>query len=312
MDPGERAELLLEQQDRGAVDVAQRLERDLLAGLAIVRLVHHAHAAHAELTDQLEALGSRELARVQQLSGCYAGQGGGFLAAHALPTCTLCEATCGVAIEVEGDRVVSVRGDEADPFSKGYICPKGTALADLHSRSGSPAPPDACATATTWREIGWDEAFDLVARAAARRSARAHGADAIAVYQGNPTAHNLGLLTYGQLLLRTLGTQNMYSATSLDQLPHMLAALHDVRQPAADAGARHRSHRSVHLPRRESARVERQHHDRARHARPAQGDPRARRQGRSSLDPRRTETAEKRRPAPVHPARAPMRCCCSR
>jgi anaerobic selenocysteine-containing dehydrogenase len=47
-------------------------------------------------------------------------------------SCPLCEATCGVAIEVEGERVVSVRGDEADPFSRGYMCPKGSALADLH------------------------------------------------------------------------------------------------------------------------------------------------------------------------------------
>ena len=47
-------------------------------------------------------------------------------------SCTLCEATCGVAVEVEGDRVVAVRGDDADAFSKGYICPKGTALGDLH------------------------------------------------------------------------------------------------------------------------------------------------------------------------------------
>ena len=48
-------------------------------------------------------------------------------------SCPLCEATCGVAITTDGDRVVSVRGDDADPFSKGYICPKATALADLHS-----------------------------------------------------------------------------------------------------------------------------------------------------------------------------------
>src|SRR5262245_46320216 len=76
----------------------------------------------------------------------------------------------------------------------------------------------------TWSPLGWDEALDRVA--ARLRDIRAkHGPDAIAVYQGNPSAHNLGLLTYGQLALRTLGTKNMYSATSLDQLPHMLAAL---------------------------------------------------------------------------------------
>ena len=138
-------------------------------------------------------------------------------------SCPLCEATCGVAIEIEGDRVLSVRGDDDDPFSKGYICPKGTALADLHTdpdRLTRPLVRDGA----SWREAGWDEAFDLVAQKLVGIR-KAYGKDAVAVYQGNPTAHNLGLLTYGQLLMRTLGTKNAYSATSLDQLPHMLAAL---------------------------------------------------------------------------------------
>jgi anaerobic selenocysteine-containing dehydrogenase len=138
-------------------------------------------------------------------------------------SCPLCEATCGVAVTVEGDRVVSVRGDDDDPFSRGYICPKGTALADLHDdpdRLKRPVVRDG----DSWREVGWDEAFDLVASKLQAIRAQ-HGKHAIAVYQGNPTAHNLGLLTYGQLLLRTVGTKNAYSATSLDQLPHMLAAL---------------------------------------------------------------------------------------
>ncbi|MEJ7602160.1 MAG: molybdopterin oxidoreductase family protein [Kofleriaceae bacterium] len=138
-------------------------------------------------------------------------------------SCTLCEATCGVALTVEGDRVLSVRGDDDDPFSRGYICPKATALTDLHTdpdRLRRPMLRDG----SSWREVEWEAAFELVAtRLDGIRAA--HGKDAIAVYQGNPTAHNLGLLTYGQLLMRTLGTRNMYSATSLDQLPHMLAAL---------------------------------------------------------------------------------------
>jgi anaerobic selenocysteine-containing dehydrogenase len=138
-------------------------------------------------------------------------------------SCSLCEATCGVAIDVEGDKVVAVRGDEADPFSRGYICPKATALADLHhdpDRLTRPVRRDG----DTWHEMSWDEALDLVAARLADIRER-HGVDAIAVYQGNPSAHNLGLLTFGQLLFRTLGTKNLYSATSLDQLPHMLAAL---------------------------------------------------------------------------------------
>lgn len=138
-------------------------------------------------------------------------------------SCPLCEATCGVAIETEGTRVLSVRGDERDPFSKGYICPKGTALADLHADPDRLTRP-MVREGDQWREVGWDEAFDLVATKLSGIR-KAYGADAVAVYQGNPTAHNLGLLTYGQLLLRTLGTKNAYSATSMDQLPHMLAAL---------------------------------------------------------------------------------------
>ncbi|MGE3767272.1 MAG: molybdopterin-dependent oxidoreductase, partial [Kofleriaceae bacterium] len=138
-------------------------------------------------------------------------------------SCPLCEATCGVAIELDGNKVVSVRGDDDDPFSKGYICPKGTALADLHEdpdRLRRPMRRDG----STWVEMGWEEAFDLVG-AKLNGIRKAYGRDSIAVYQGNPAVHNLGLLTYGQLLLRSLGTKNIYSATSLDQLPHMLAAL---------------------------------------------------------------------------------------
>jgi anaerobic selenocysteine-containing dehydrogenase len=138
-------------------------------------------------------------------------------------SCPLCEATCGLAITTDADRVVSVRGDADDPFSKGYVCPKGAAVADLHhdpDRLRRPVVRDG----STWRELGWDAAFDLVARRLGAVSG-AHGKDAIGVYQGNPTVHNLGLMTYGQLLVRSLGTRNRFSATSLDQLPHMLAAL---------------------------------------------------------------------------------------
>jgi anaerobic selenocysteine-containing dehydrogenase len=145
------------------------------------------------------------------------------LAPH-FATCTLCEAACGVAIEVDGSRVLSIRGDVDDPFSRGYICPKAAALGDLHDdpdRLRRPMIRDG----TAWREASWDEALDrVVLQLASIRNS--HGLDAIAVYQGNPTAHNLGLMTIGQLALRGLGTRNLYSASSADQLPHMLAAHH--------------------------------------------------------------------------------------
>ena len=104
-------------------------------------------------------------------------------------TCPLCEATCGLAITVEGDRVTAIKGDDADPFSKGYICPKGTALADIHhdpDRLTKPMRRDG----DTWHEMEWDEALDYVA-ARIRDIRTRYGKNAVAVYQGNPTAHNL-------------------------------------------------------------------------------------------------------------------------
>ena len=136
--------------------------------------------------------------------------------------CTLCEAMCGVVIEHEGPRVLSVRGDPEDPFSRGHLCPKAVALQDLHD------DPDRLRTpvrreGTRWIPIGWDEAFDLAA-GSLRAVQRAHGRDAVAVYLGNPTAHSLGALLFAPRLVRALRTRNRYSATSVDQLPHHLAS----------------------------------------------------------------------------------------
>lgn len=136
-------------------------------------------------------------------------------------TCNLCEAMCGIEIQVEGDRITSIRGDKEDPFSRGYICPKATALEDVH------ADPDRLRrpmrrTAAGWEEISWDEAL---AETAERLGAiqRAHGRNAVALYAGNPTVHNWGAMVFGVLFSRTLRTHSRFSATSVDQLPHHLA-----------------------------------------------------------------------------------------
>ncbi len=130
---------------------------------------------------------------------------------------------CGVLVEVDGGRIRSVRGDPDDPFSRGYVCPKAAALIDLHDDPDRIRTPLVRAGAD-WREVSWDEALD---RAAAGLSAarRRHGRDAVALYYGNPVAHNLGLLTHGLAFRQAFRTRNLYSASSADQLPQMLAAL---------------------------------------------------------------------------------------
>ena len=137
-------------------------------------------------------------------------------------TCSLCEAMCGLVIEHEGGRVLSIRGDVDDPFSRGHICPKAVALQDIHTDPDRLRRP-VRREGDGWREIGWDEAYGLVARQL-QEVTRRHGRDAVAVYLGNPTAHSLGALLFAPPFVRALRTRNRYSATSVDQLPHHLAS----------------------------------------------------------------------------------------
>ena len=138
-------------------------------------------------------------------------------------TCNLCEAMCGVAIDHEGDTILAVRGDRDDPFSRGHICPKALGLKDVHEDPDRLREPMR-RTAGGWQKISWDDALDEVAERITKVQ-RAHGRNAVAIYQGNPTVHNYGSMLYGQLFVRALRTKSRFSATSVDQLPHMLAAL---------------------------------------------------------------------------------------
>ncbi len=140
--------------------------------------------------------------------------------------CNLCEAICGLEITIEGREVVGVRGNPADPLSRGHVCPKGVAIGDVYAdpdRLRRPVRRVGEGADARWEEIGWDEAFDLVADNLAR-VVNEHGDDALGVYLGNPNAHSLGSMTHGTAMFKSFRTKNRYSATSVDQLPHQLVA----------------------------------------------------------------------------------------
>ncbi|MBX3028239.1 molybdopterin oxidoreductase family protein [bacterium] len=137
-------------------------------------------------------------------------------------TCPLCEATCGLEIRTRGRQVTGIRGDAADVFSRGFICPKGYAVKELD------ADPDRLRAPLLKRDgrhvpVSWDEAFAEIARRLPPIIA-AHGRDAVAAYLGNPGAHNLALMLYNPVLLRALGTRNVYSASTVDQMPKQVSA----------------------------------------------------------------------------------------
>jgi anaerobic selenocysteine-containing dehydrogenase len=137
-------------------------------------------------------------------------------------TCPFCEATCGLEVETEGTEVVSVRGDEQDVLSRGFICPKAYGLKQLHE------DPDRLRTPLVrrdgeLRQATWDEAFEEIDRRLTPLLAE-HGRNAVAVYIGNPNAHNLSSLAYGPVWLRALGSQNIFSASTVDQMPKQVSS----------------------------------------------------------------------------------------
>src|SRR4249920_443423 len=136
--------------------------------------------------------------------------------------CPLCEAICGLELQYDGDRLAAIRGDAADPFSRGHICPKGNAIIDLESDPDRLRVPMR-RVGDDWQEIGWDEAFALAGEKLAAIQ-HDHGADAVATYLGNPNVHHFGHIAYLPALLKTIRTPNMFSASSVDQWPHQLVA----------------------------------------------------------------------------------------
>ena len=137
--------------------------------------------------------------------------------------CHLCEAICGLEIKTQGQQILSIKGDKGDPFSRGHICPKATALEDLHYDPDRLRKPVKKTPTGDWQEISWEEAFDTVADRLAGIQEQ-FGVDSVAVYAGNPNVHNYGSMTHAGVLRKALQSRITFSATSLDQLPHHLAS----------------------------------------------------------------------------------------
>lgn len=157
-------------------------------------------------------------------------------------TCNLCEAMCGVVITTEpsldgeSEVIATIKGDHNDPFSKGHICAKAIGLKSLHEDPDRIKVPMK-RVADGWQEISWQQAFDEVEQGIRAVQAK-HGRHSVAFYAGNPTVHNMGAMMFLAPLMAGLHSKNKFSATSVDQLPHMLASLqmfgHQLLAPIPD------------------------------------------------------------------------------
>jgi anaerobic selenocysteine-containing dehydrogenase len=129
---------------------------------------------------------------------------------------------CGLKISHENHQIIKIEGDKEDVFSRGHICPKAFALKDIYE------DPDRLKfplkkTSEGWETISWEEAYKIASQKI-KDTQEKYGRDAVGLYHGNPTIHNLGTNLFGPDFFKILRTKNFFTATSTDQLPHHFAS----------------------------------------------------------------------------------------
>ena len=149
-------------------------------------------------------------------------------------TCHICEANCGILVEIEDDKVLSVKGNPDHVLSEGYICPKATAIPDLQDDPDRLRRP-LKKVDDEWEEVSWETAFREIAERFAEIVA---GPKIASIYLGNPIAHNYGVTTQMRSFIKAVGTRGIYSASTLDQIPHLAAQKflygHNANYPVPD------------------------------------------------------------------------------
>jgi formate dehydrogenase major subunit len=87
-------------------------------------------------------------------------------------TCPYCSVGCGVLMYSLGDksknahsRIIHIEGDPDHPVNRGTLCPKGAGLLDfVQSPNRLKFPEVREPGSKEWKRIGWDEAFDRIAK----------------------------------------------------------------------------------------------------------------------------------------------------
>jgi anaerobic selenocysteine-containing dehydrogenase len=139
-----------------------------------------------------------------------------------LYTCPLCEAMCGLEIQVADGKVASIRGNRDDAWSRGHICPKGATLGALHEDPDRIRRPMVKVDGK-WHEVTWDAAFRRCTELLAPVIEK-HGIGAVTCYTGNPLAHSFSLGRYTGVLLGMSGIPLSYSPGTVDQWPKNLSS----------------------------------------------------------------------------------------
>jgi len=124
--------------------------------------------------------------------------------------CILCSRNCGLRVEIEGRSFTRVRGDEAHPNSKGYLCQKAARLEHYQNHADRLRQPLRRTADGRFEPIGWDQALDeIAARLVAIRDRR--GGKAFAFAGGGGQGNHLGG-AYSRQMLAAMRSRFAYNS----------------------------------------------------------------------------------------------------
>ncbi len=139
------------------------------------------------------------------------------MSASSHPTaCILCSRNCGLTAEIADGRFVRIRGDDAHPVSKGYLCQKAARLAHYQDHADRLTHPLKRQPDGSYLPVSWDTALGEIAdRLRAIRAA--HGGDSFAFVGGGGQGNHLGGAYGSRQLLAAMGSRYVYSSLAQEK-----------------------------------------------------------------------------------------------
>ena len=128
--------------------------------------------------------------------------------------CRICEATCGLAVEVDNNTINNIQPDTSHPVSKGYACVKGLSLAKFVNSPDRITQPLKRIDGQL-QPITWDQAISEIA-GKLKAIHQQHGGPSIGLYVGNPIGFNLWTNTITTGFLKGVGSDKLFTAGTQD------------------------------------------------------------------------------------------------
>jgi len=130
--------------------------------------------------------------------------------------CRVCEATCGLKVDVADNRIVDIQPDPDHVVSKGYACVKGTRYASTQHSPDRVVRPQK-RVGGEWRDVSWADALRSIAGVIQQQIAL-KGPQAIGHFVGSAGGANVLSPLFRGALWAGMGSKRMYGTGTCDTM----------------------------------------------------------------------------------------------